>query len=222
MHRSVSRVATGAAQRRTVLIADQRPLLRWALSQLADEQPDLYAVVTAATPAEALQQARRHRPQVLVLDGALPQVADGTLLAELREVNPRATMVLLAGSGRAAPSLAARASAGMILPRAAGIDVITEAVRELLTRPHARRGTGRPTPHRRSGNTQRGLSPREQQVLELLRDGLSTPAIAATLQLSMSTAKTYVARLYDKLEATNRAQAVTRAVRLGLLEATDD
>jgi DNA-binding NarL/FixJ family response regulator len=62
------------------------------------------------------------------------------------------------------------------------------------------------------------LSPRERQILFLLRDGLSVPEIAGQLFVSLSTAKTYVTRLYDKLNARNRAQALMTAVRLGLFE----
>jgi DNA-binding NarL/FixJ family response regulator len=62
------------------------------------------------------------------------------------------------------------------------------------------------------------LSPRERQVLALLREGHSVPEVAATIYVSLSTAKTYVARLYEKLGASNRAQALMRAVEIGLIE----
>lgn len=61
------------------------------------------------------------------------------------------------------------------------------------------------------------LSPREKQVLNLLHEGLSIPAIAAHMYISVSTAKTYVARLYEKLGATNRAQALLAAMHHGLI-----
>jgi len=60
------------------------------------------------------------------------------------------------------------------------------------------------------------LSARERQVLDLLLAGHSVPSMAATLHISPSTAKTYVARLYEKLGARNRAEAVMSALRLGL------
>ncbi|HEX2313786.1 MAG TPA: LuxR C-terminal-related transcriptional regulator, partial [Thermomonospora sp.] len=67
---------------------------------------------------------------------------------------------------------------------------------------------------RRSGEL---LSPRERQVLTLLMDGRSIAAIASTMHLSHSTAKTYTARLYEKLGAANRTQAVMAALRMGLI-----
>jgi DNA-binding NarL/FixJ family response regulator len=64
------------------------------------------------------------------------------------------------------------------------------------------------------------LSPREAEVLSLLGEGLSVRAIASSLCVSLSTAKTYVARLYEKLGASNRAQAIMTALKLGLLESS--
>jgi DNA-binding NarL/FixJ family response regulator len=75
---------------------------------------------------------------------------------------------------------------------------------------------------RRTATDGHVLSPRETQVLRMLRDGMSVPAIAATLYVSQSTAKTYVARLYDKLGAANRAQALMTAVHLGLIGSQPD
>ena len=65
------------------------------------------------------------------------------------------------------------------------------------------------------------LSPRESQVLRLLADGMSVAGIAKQLYVSESTAKTHISKLYEKLGAANRAQALMTALRLGLLEAPD-
>ena len=66
------------------------------------------------------------------------------------------------------------------------------------------------------------LSPREKQVLNLLHEGLSIPAISAHMYISVSTTKTYVARLYEKLGATNRAQALMAALHYGLISYQQD
>jgi DNA-binding NarL/FixJ family response regulator len=75
---------------------------------------------------------------------------------------------------------------------------------------------------RRDSGPRDSLSPREREVLDLLVAGRSIPALALSLHISPSTAKTYVARLYEKLGARNRAEAVMAAVRLGLTAATVD
>ena len=64
------------------------------------------------------------------------------------------------------------------------------------------------------------LSDREHEVLVLLADGLGTGAIAGQLYLRESTAKTHIARIYQKLGAANRAQALVTAMRIGLLSTT--
>src|SRR5260370_21871398 len=66
---------------------------------------------------------------------------------------------------------------------------------------------------RRTVRERLALSPRETQVLRLLRDGMSIPSIAVAMFISQSTAKTYIARLYDKLRAANRTQALSTAMQ---------
>jgi DNA-binding NarL/FixJ family response regulator len=63
------------------------------------------------------------------------------------------------------------------------------------------------------------ISPREREVLALLAEGLAVAQIASTLFISESTAKTHISKLYDKLGAGNRAQALMTALRLGLISA---
>jgi DNA-binding NarL/FixJ family response regulator len=71
---------------------------------------------------------------------------------------------------------------------------------------------------RRRNDTDRPrLTPRETEVLGLLKDGLSVSQVARGLYMSESTVKTHVAKIYDKLGATNRAQALMAAIRQGLV-----
>lgn len=75
---------------------------------------------------------------------------------------------------------------------------------------------------RKTVQRQLAVSSRENEVLQLLHNGLSIPAIAAAMFISQSTAKTYVSRLYDKLGATNRTQALMTAMRYGLIHFDHD
>jgi DNA-binding NarL/FixJ family response regulator len=75
---------------------------------------------------------------------------------------------------------------------------------------------------RRAVRTQMALSAREAEVLDLLHSGLSIPAMALRMYISPSTAKTYVSRLYEKLGAANRAQALMIAYRHGLIQFDND
>ena len=66
------------------------------------------------------------------------------------------------------------------------------------------------------------LSPREREVLQLLADGLAVAQIARRLYISESTAKTHISKLYEKLGAGNRAQAIMSAMRMGLIKPSAD
>jgi DNA-binding NarL/FixJ family response regulator len=71
---------------------------------------------------------------------------------------------------------------------------------------------------RRISSSNPRLSDRERQVLDLLAEGLGVSAIAAKLYISESTAKTHIAKVYEKLGAANRAQALVAAMRMGLID----
>jgi DNA-binding NarL/FixJ family response regulator len=73
---------------------------------------------------------------------------------------------------------------------------------------------------RRMSSSNPRLSDRERQVLDLLADGLGVAAIAGKLYISESTAKTHIAKVYEKLGAANRAQALVAAMRMGLIDTT--
>ena len=98
---------------------------------------------------------------------------------------------------------------------------VVAAIRGAALAPSSFSAAGLATALRRRNETSEertALSPRERQILFLLHDGLSVPEIAAQLYVSLSTAKTYVTRLYDKLGARNRAQALMTAMRQGMFE----
>jgi DNA-binding NarL/FixJ family response regulator len=71
---------------------------------------------------------------------------------------------------------------------------------------------------RRMSSSNPRLSDRERQVLDQLADGLGVAAIASKLYISESTAKTHIAKVYEKLGAANRAQALVAAMRMGLID----
>jgi DNA-binding NarL/FixJ family response regulator len=71
---------------------------------------------------------------------------------------------------------------------------------------------------RRMSSSNPRLSDRERQVLDLLAEGLGVSAIAGKLYISESTAKTHIAKVYEKLGAANRAQALVAAMRMGLID----
>ena len=108
------------------------------------------------------------------------------------------------------------------MPKTAPADEVVAAARHAASAPSAFTAADlAEAMKRRLAPSGPPLSPREGQVLRLLADGMSVAGIAKQLFVSESTAQTHISKLYEKLGAANRAQALMTALRLGLLEAPD-
>jgi len=202
-----------------LLVVDGHPLIRWGLARIADEQDDLHSVGEASSAAEALALAAARNPDVVTVDVSLPDQNGLGLARELRDRYPGLGIVVLTSQDE--DDVLFRAldnGVSAFVPKTAPVPEILAAIRHAAVAATSFTATGlaQALRRRRDVPERLALSPREREVLDLLQDGLSVPAIAQTLYLSLSTAKTYVARLYDKLGANNRAQALMAAVRLGL------
>jgi DNA-binding NarL/FixJ family response regulator len=217
---TVSASTEGSSVR--VVIAGEHPLLCWALRRMMEDTPDLRTVAEATTADAALTQAFSLKPDVIVVDCSLP---DGWKLArDLRDRYGDLGIVILTAAG--SDDLLFRAldtGASAYLSKTASVSEVLGAIRHAAVAARSFSATGLAQALRRRNETSDrvSLSARERQVLALLREGRSVPDVAATIYVSLSTAKTYVARLYEKLGANNRAQALMTAVELGLFAATD-
>jgi DNA-binding NarL/FixJ family response regulator len=202
-----------------VVVAGQHPLLCWALRRITEDAPDLEPVGEAASPTEALNHAYALRPDVVVIDCSM---SGGWQLArDLRDRYEDLGIVIM--SVDSSDDLLFRAldtGASAYLSKSASVTEVTGAIRHaaVAARSFSAAGLAQALRRRTEATEKMTLSPRERQVLALLREGHSVPEVAATIYVSLSTAKTYVARLYEKLGASNRAQALMRAVEIGLIE----
>jgi|SRR5579875_2699094 len=214
-----------APERRTartrVVVVDSHPLVRWALVQIADEHGDLTVVGEAASADDALALTYAIRPSVVTVECSTEEGEGWALAQRLREAYPELGIVVLTSD--ASDRMLFRAlnlGASAFVSKSAPIPDVVAAIRHAAAAPQSFSAAGLADALRRRQDSavRLALSPREQEILLLLHEGLSVPAVAAQLFVSLSTAKTYVARLYDKLGARNRAQALMSAVRLGLLD----
>jgi DNA-binding NarL/FixJ family response regulator len=204
-----------------VLVVDAHPVTRCGLVRLADEQPDLRTVGEAGSVAETLLMAAELRPDVITIDTSLPDGSGLKLARELRDRYADVGIVILTSSGEDDVLFRALDSgASAFVSKSAVVTEVLGAIRHSAVAATSFSATGlaQALRRRRETHDRLALSARERQVLQLLLVGHSVPEIAAKLYLSISTTKTYVARLYDKLGANNRAQALMAAVRLGLVE----
>jgi len=202
-----------------VLVVDGHPVTRWGLGRVTNEQADMQTVGEAGSAAEALALSAALLPDVVTIGISLPD-RDGLQLArELRDRNHNLGIVILTGRGEDDVLFRALDSgASAFISKGATAPEILSAIRHSAVAASSFTAPGLAQAlRRRSVEPERALlSPREAQVLGLLQDGRSVPEVAGVLYVSLSTAKTHVARLYEKLGATNRAQALMAAVRLGL------
>ena len=205
-----------------VLVVDAHPLVRWALIHMIDESEDLVPAGESTNATEALNSIFALSPDVVVLDASLPDDS-GWALARASKERYSDTGVVIRSASESDEHLlrALDIGASAYLAKTASVQDIMAAIRHAAAssssfsaaglaealRRHSERVIARPT-----------LSDREHEVLRLLRDGHSVPEVAKTLYVSLSTAKTYVARVYQKLGANNRAQALMTAIERGVFD----
>jgi DNA-binding NarL/FixJ family response regulator len=204
-----------------VAVIDGHTLTRYGLVNLVSSAEDIVMVGECGSAAEAAALVAASRPDVVVLDVALPD-GDGLRVArELRDRYPDLGIVLLTSNTEddvlfRALETGVSAFVCKTAPNAELLAAIRHA--SVAAASFTATGLALALGRRAARNSGLVLSPREREVLYLLVDGLSVPAIARSMFVSPSTAKTYVARLYEKLGACNRAQAIMSALRLGLIE----
>lgn len=203
----------------SVLLIDDHELIRQGLRRAFERSADFTVVGEAGTVAEGLAQAAQLQPDIVVTDIRLPDGSGLDLTRQLRAARADLGIVVLtmyAGDDHLFGALEAGASA--FVPKNAPADEVVAAARHAVTSPNAFSAADlADAMKRRLAPAGPQLSPREAEVLQLLADGMSVAGIARKLYVSESTAKTHISKLYDKLGAGNRAQALMTALRMGLL-----
>lgn len=206
-----------------VLLVDDHDLIRQGLSRAFERQPDFAVVGQAGSINEAEELAKQSEPGVVVTDVRLPDGTGLDLVRTLRKTDDEIGLVVLtmyAGDEQLFAALEAGASA--FVAKDAPADDVIAAARHAAVSPRSFTAANLADAMRRKMSpTGPQLSPRENQVLRLLAEGLGVTAIARQLFVSESTAKTHISKIYEKLGAANRAQAIMNAIRAGLLSDSD-
>ena len=207
----------------SVLLVDDHELIRQGLRRSFERDGEFDVVGEAGSAADAERLLRITRPDVVVLDVRLPDGSGLKLAASARERYPQLGIVILtmyAGDEQLFAALEAGASA--FVPKNAPSDDVVAAARHAATTPLAFTAKDLADAMKRKlSPSGPQLSPREREVLQLLADGLGVAQISRRLFISESTTKTHISKLYEKLGAGNRAQALMTALKLGLLRQSD-
>ncbi len=220
-----------------VLVCDDQELVRTGYATIFSAQPDMQVVGEVANGLEAVEEAKRLRPDVVVMDIRMP-LLDGIQatrrLAGPDAADPPKILVVTTFNVDAYVYDAFRAGAsGFLLKDAPPAELVngvrTVARGEALLAPTVTRALiGHFAERLRPGDPSRAaredvvrtLTPREMEVLQLIAEGLSNAEIAAALFITSETVKTYVSRILTKLDLRDRVQAVVLAYRIGLADGT--
>jgi DNA-binding NarL/FixJ family response regulator len=212
----------------SVLIADDQDLVRTGFRLILDGEPDLRVVGEAADGRQAIEHVARLRPDVVLMDIRMP-VLDGIAATRTILAGPPAPKIIMLTTFDldefVYAALTAGASAFLLKDVKAeqladsirtvhrGDALLAPAVtRRLIARFVAAQPAPRPDDHRLAA-----LTTREREVLIMIARGLSNTEIAATLVVSEATVKTHIGRIFTKLNARDRAQAVIAAYETGLV-----
>jgi DNA-binding NarL/FixJ family response regulator len=210
-----------------VLIADDDDLMRAGLVELLTADPQIEIIGQASTGRQAVEQARRLAPDVVLMDVRMPDLDGISATGELSRTTPAARVLILTtfeqddyifGALRAGASgfLVKRARPEELIAAVHTIAAGDSLLSPSVTRRVIDRMAQQPTPELADQAKLEALTPREREVLELIARGLSNREMAAALAVEESTIRTHVKRILMKLDLRDRIQVVIFAYETGV------
>lgn len=198
-----------------LMLVDDHPVMRMGLANLLSTDPELAVVAQADDGASALELWRLHRPDICLMDIMMDGLDGVETLRRLKQMHPEARVIMLTSSH--APEdveHAVEAGACGYVQKNSQRGDLTKAIRAVFRGETFMPGT--PTVKLAPSDTS-GVSQRELEVLSLVRQGFTNAEIGRLTGISERTVRWHVASLMEKLNASDRAQAVARGFERGLL-----
>ena len=199
-----------------VLSVDDHPLVREGIATIINSEPDMQVIAQAANAREAIQRFSDHQPDVTVMDLTLPDMSGIDAMGTIRREFPEARIMILTTSERDTEirrALAAGARSYML--KSMPPKDLAQTIREV----HAGKKRIPPEVAAQIAEhiTDDPLSEREVEVLKLVMEGNRNREIANQLLISEETVKAHMKHIIGKLGASDRTQAVTIALRRGVI-----
>jgi DNA-binding NarL/FixJ family response regulator len=200
-----------------ILIADDHEVVRQGLVAIVDSEPGMRVVAQARNGREAVEQFRRERPDLALIDLKMPELDGVAAITTIREEFPRANLLVLTTFDRDEDIFRSlRAGAKAYLLKDAPAHELLAAIRDVA---QGHRHLSPEVAEKLAEHvTLPALTERELDVLRLMAAGKSNRAIGSALFISEGTVKTHVNNILSKLGVGDRTEAVTTALRRGLVE----
>jgi two-component system response regulator NreC len=209
-----------------ILLADDHTVVRQGLRKVLEERPDWQVVAEAGDGREAVRLAEQHKPDVAVLDVAMPLLngVEATRQIVKRVPGTRVLVLSMHSDEAYVTQILKAGAAGYLLKDSADVDLIqavsavshgksffSPAVARLMLDDYVRQRGEHATDRYES------LSDREREIFQLVAEGKANKEIAALLFISSSTVETHRARIMEKLDVHSAAEIVLYAVRRGVI-----
>jgi DNA-binding NarL/FixJ family response regulator len=201
----------------TVLLVDDHALVRKGFRRMVEDDPDIRIVGEASNGRQAVQLAQELKPQVIVMDMAMPEMDGVQATREIMKHAPKTCVLMLSmySQENYVRNAFDAGAQGYVLKNASDID-LASAIKDVAAGKRVL-DPGLLSAEREPDDAFDKLTPREKQILQLIAEGNSNKEIAAMLTLSVNTVAVHRANLMDALGVHRTAELVVFAIRKGLV-----
>ena len=200
-----------------IMVVDDHPVLRAGIAAIIDGQSDMVLTAEAANGADAIEQYRNCKPDVTLMDLQMPRMNGVDAIAAIRKEFPKARIIVLTTyAGDAQAMRALRAGAVGYLLKSVLRKELLDTVRQIHAgRRHIPADIAQEIAFNATGEN---LSEREVAILNHVAAGKANKEIGWLMSISEDTVKAHLRSIFSKLDASDRTQAVTSALRRGIIE----